>query len=156
MKMKIQIFAIAIATLMVGIFFTSCESAAQREEAAEAQLQEAQEELKESKQEAIFAAQKAASAEEWRTFKAEIETEITKNENRIAELKLQLKKSGKTLDEAYVRRIDALEQQNKDLRTRMVTYERNQSDWESFKREFNHDMDKLGKALNALTVDNKN
>lgn len=156
MKMKTQIFSIAIATLMVGIFFTSCETEAQREEAAEEKVQEAQEELDEATQEAKFAAQKTASAEEWRAFKADIEEEITKNENRIAELKTQLKKSGKTFDKAYSNRIDTLEQKNKDLRARLVTYESNQSDWESFKREFNHDMDELGKALNDLTVNNKN
>lgn len=153
--MKTQIFTIAIATLMVGILFTSCETAEQREEAAEAQVQEAQEELNEAKQDVKFAAQKTANAEEWRVFKADIDEKITKNENRIAELKVQLKKPGRTL-EGDLKRIETLEQQNKDLRTRMVTYERNQSDWESFKREFNHDMDELGKALNDLTVDNKN
>ena len=30
-----------------------------------------------------------------------------------------------------------------------------QSNWESFKREFNHDMDEIGQALKDLTVDNK-
>jgi hypothetical protein len=29
------------------------------------------------------------------------------------------------------------------------------SDWQSFKREFNHDMDELGNAFNNLTVNNK-
>lgn len=28
-------------------------------------------------------------------------------------------------------------------------------DWESFKREFNHDVDELGQALKDLTVDNE-
>jgi DNA-directed RNA polymerase subunit N (RpoN/RPB10) len=37
-----------------------------------------------------------------------------------------------------------------------VAYEKSQSDWEAFKREFNHDMEELGKALKDLTVDNKN
>jgi len=31
----------------------------------------------------------------------------------------------------------------------------NAEEWETFKREFNHDMDELGKALKDLTVDNK-
>jgi len=29
------------------------------------------------------------------------------------------------------------------------------SDWQSFKREFNHDMDELGHSLKDFTVDNK-
>jgi hypothetical protein len=32
---------------------------------------------------------------------------------------------------------------------------KNQSDWVSFKREFNHDMDEIGKAFEDLTIDNK-
>jgi hypothetical protein len=36
-----------------------------------------------------------------------------------------------------------------------VAYDKNQTDWEKFKREFNHDMDELGKSLKDLTVNNK-
>jgi len=38
----------------------------------------------------------------------------------------------------------------------MDTYEKNQSDWETFELELNHDMDALGQALKDVTVDNKN
>ena len=100
-------------------------------------------------------AQKDVIAQEWKVFKTDTERRIDKIENRITELKVQLKTSGNTIDNAYGKSIDALEQQNKDLRARMVTYEGNQSDWESFKREFNHDMDKLAQALNDITVNNK-
>ena len=55
--------------------------------------------------------------------------------------------SGKTMSNIYENRIKALEEQNKDLKARIYTYETNQSDWETFKREFNRDMDALGKAL---------
>jgi len=41
------------------------------------------------------------------------------------------------------------------MRARLVAYEKSQSNWESFKREFNHDMDEIGQALKDLTVDNK-
>ncbi|MBK7408934.1 MAG: hypothetical protein IPJ40_13250 [Saprospirales bacterium] len=67
-----------------------------------------------------------------------------------------MKNSGTILDGLYAQRIETLEQKNRDLRTKMANYEQNQSDWESFKREFNHDMDELGQALKDFTVDNKN
>lgn len=67
-----------------------------------------------------------------------------------------MKKSGKTFDAMYEKNIMALEQKNKDLRTKISNYESNQSDWESFKREFNHDMDEQGQAIKDLTVNNKN
>lgn len=151
--MKTRMFTIAIATLMVGLFFTSCESAEQR---ANDDVREAQAELKEAKQDASFAAQKSADAEEWRVFKTDVDESIAKNKNRIAELKVQMEKPGQALDAAYAKRIEVLEEQNEDLRTRMVTYEKDQSDWESFKREFNRDLNELEKELHNFTVDNQN
>ncbi len=149
------IYAVAISMFMAGTLFTSCQSASQKEDEAQEDVQDAKEDLQEAQEEANLQAQKAANAEEWRVFKSDAEIKITKNENRVAELKVQVKKPGKTFDEVYSKRIDVLEQQNKDLKARMVTYESNQSEWESFKREFNHDMDELGNALNDLTVNNK-
>jgi hypothetical protein len=42
-----------------------------------------------------------------------------------------------------------------DLQTRMDNYEHSKTDWESFKTEFNHDMEGLGQALKDVTVNNK-
>ena len=55
----------------------------------------------------------------------------------------------------YAKNIENLEERNRDLKTRIGAYETNQSDWESFKREFNHDMNEVGQALRDLTVNNK-
>jgi hypothetical protein len=153
--MNSRIFTFAIGILMAGTLLSSCESAAQKEADANDEVRDAQEDLRDAQQEARLAAQNNATAEEWDVFKNETDLIIIKNENRVAELKVQLKKPGKDLDEVYVKRIDVLEQKNKDLKVRMNTYESNPSDWASFKREFNHDMDELGKALNAFTVDNQ-
>jgi hypothetical protein len=154
--MNTSIYAFAISILFAGTFLTSCQSAVDKADKAQIEAQEAQQALKEADEEAKLEAQKALNAEEWRVFKSDMEMQIVKNENRIAELKVQLKKPGKVLDKVYEKRIDALEQQNKDLSIRINAYEKNQSDWASFKREFNHDIDELGKALNDLTVNNKN
>ena len=108
------------------------------------------------KAEAQADAIKVANAEEWSVFKSDAEIKIKENEVRIGELKVKMKKSGKTFDAMYDKNIIALEQKNKDLRTKISNYESNQSDWEAFKREFNHDMDELGQALKDLTVNNKN
>jgi hypothetical protein len=66
-----------------------------------------------------------------------------------------IKKPGKTLDALRENKIDKLEQLNSDLKARLEAYEKNQSDWVSFKIEFNNDMDELGKDIKDLTVDNK-
>jgi hypothetical protein len=66
-----------------------------------------------------------------------------------------MNKPGEILDPLYSKRITTLEQQNKDLRVKLYAYEKSQSNWESFKREFNSDMDAIGEAFKNLTVDNK-
>jgi uncharacterized protein YeaO (DUF488 family) len=37
----------------------------------------------------------------------------------------------------------------------MDAYEKTQSDWEEFKREYNHDMEELGAALKDFRVNNR-
>lgn len=130
-------------------------SQAQKEEAARVKVENAKSDLKDARIEANTLAQKVATAEEWRIFKSESEIKIKANDVRIAELKVQLNKPGKLLDPLYVKRIETLEAQNRGMQNRIIIYEKNQSDWETFKREFNHDMDELGKALKDVFTDNK-
>lgn len=153
--MNNKFFTLALTMLIGGTIFTACQSSAQKQENADAKLQDAKEELKDVKQDANVEAQKEATAEEWTTFRNESQEKIWANEKQIAELKVKMNKPGKLLDAAYAKRIDSLEEKNKDLKRRMDAYEKSHSDWESFKREFNYDMDELGKALKDLTVDNK-
>lgn len=138
---------------MAGTIFTGCQSPSQKEEAAEAKVQDAEQHLEAAQNDAV--AQKVATAEQWKIFKSETNLKIKKNEIRIAQLKIKINKPGKILDALYEKRIDALEQKNKDLKIRMESYEKSQSDWEIFKNEFNHDMDELGQAFDDLTIGNK-
>jgi len=154
--MKNTIFTLFVATSMLaGTLFTGCQSSATKEDAANAKVDEAQQELIEAQQEADIEAQKVATADEWTEFKLESEIKISEYEIRIKAIREQMKKPGRTFDDLYKKRIEQLEQKIADLKTRMNDYEKNQSGWEVFKREFNHDMDELGIALKDLTVDNK-
>lgn len=153
--MKKSTYNLAIAMLIAGSVFTSCESQAQKDEKEKNRIETEQKELNERKTEVNAAAQKVADAEEWKQFKAASELKIKENEIRIDELKFKKSKPGKMLDELYQNRIEALVTRNKELKERIYSYEKNQSDWEVFKREFNHDMDELGKALKDFSVDNK-
>jgi chromosome segregation ATPase len=150
-----KIYSLAFATLIGGVVFISCQSTAEKTDAAEAKVQDAKDELKEARKDENVQAQKAATAEEWVTFRNESQEKIWANEKHIAELKVKMNKPGKLLDAAYAKKIDSLEEKNRDLKRRMDAYEKSQSDWETFKREYNHDMDELGNALKDLTVDNK-
>jgi len=142
--------------LALFIPMISCQSNADKLDNAQEKVAEEREELAEAKKEANEVAQQVATAEQWQEFKTETERKIKENEIRIADLREKMKKSGKTLDSVYAKNIDDLEQKNKNLRTRLDQYDTQSSDWERFKREFNHDMDELGQAIKDLTVDNKN
>lgn len=156
MKKIIQNLAIA-AALIAGTINTSCQSQAERKEAAHEKVQDEKKDLREAREKERVETEKAATAEEWKTFRAENEIKIRDLENRIDELKIKLKKPGKALDAHYEKRINELDVKVRDLRAKIDNYEKENthSNWESFKREFNHDMDEIGKALKDLTVDNE-
>ena len=152
---KTIFFLVATSVFIAGTIFTSCQSSTQKQEAAQLKVKEAREDLNSAKKEANEAVQIVATAEEWKTFKSESELKINANEIRISELKVKMNKPGEILDPLYANKIATLEQQNKDLRAKLYAYEKSQSNWESFKREFNSDMDAIGEAFKTLTVDNK-
>jgi len=154
--MKRTIYRLAVSIVVAaGLVVTSCNSPTKKAEKARENVEESQEELNEARTDAQLQQQKAATAEEWKTFKSDAEVKIKENETRIAEIKAKMMKPGQALDSMYQRRINALEEKNTKLRTKVNDYENEQSDWESFKREFNHDMDEIGKAFKDLTIDNK-
>jgi outer membrane murein-binding lipoprotein Lpp len=154
MKKTIIILSVATSVVLGGIL-TGCQSSAQKEKAAQDKVQEAKQDLNAVQDDINTEARKVATAEEWKEFKIKTEEMISNNEKSIAELKAKIKRTGKTLDAMRENKIDKLEQLNRDLKARLEAYERDQSDWQSFKDEFNRDMDELGKALKDLTVDNK-
>lgn len=134
---------------------SGCQSSAQKQEAARNNVHDAREDLNAAQKDAKEIEQKVATAEEWRTFKSESDKKIKDNEIQIAELKVRMKRPGQVFDALYEKKITGLEQQNLKMKAKLDEYEKSQSNWESFKREFNHDMDELGKALKDLVVDNK-
>ncbi len=145
----------SIALLIATTTFTSCQSNTPKTEAADQKVQDAKKELDDAKMKAD-AAQKTANDAEWTAFKADIEVKIQNNESEITALKAKMKSSKKKMDAAYVKSVDELEMKNKALKEKMNAYGNDtKADWESFKREFNHDMDELGSALKDLTVNNK-
>jgi outer membrane murein-binding lipoprotein Lpp len=153
--MKKTLFTLAITTFMAGTVLTGCQNTSKKEEAAQDNVEDARENLDDAKEE-LTEARKAATEEEWNAFKASTNATITENEMRIAEMKASMRKTGKSIDEEYAQKIDALEQKNNDIKATIKTYKNDSSsDWESFKQEYNRDMDELGEAFKNLTVDNK-
>ena len=88
--------------------------------------------------------------EDWRKerdqFRADLNRRIEKNKKDIQALK----------EYAQNESVADLEKRNERLRKKLEDYKDDSKDsWQSFKREFNHDMDELGNSINDLFKDNK-
>ena len=104
MKQSFNLLLSAVL-LVTGAFLFGCQTSTERVEAAKDNVEDAKQELQDVKKDVAEEASKVASAEEWLKFKTESDEQIRKNEVRIAELKVKMKKPGKTLDDAYAKSI---------------------------------------------------
>jgi len=153
--MKKTVFIPIVAMLSIVAILISCRPSTNEEQTAQDNVELAKEEVQEAKED-LAEAKRQANAEEWQNFKDEMNAAIEKNDAKIAELKQEIKKTGKTADAEFDKKVDALKEKNENLKLKIETYKNDvDSDWQSFKREFNHDMDELGNAFKDLTVNNK-
>jgi DNA repair ATPase RecN len=147
--------SILMLAIMAGALVTGCKTNTEKEADAVEDVKDATTDLEAVTDEISTDSIAKANDAEWQAYKTEANNTITANETRIAELKNAIKKPGKTFDAAYAKSIDALEERNTALKTKITDYENNQTDWASFKREFDSDMTELGQAFKDLTVNNK-
>lgn len=152
MTIKTNLLAITIAAISLGSFTASAqedkEAAAARKELAEAEknVKDANTGLREAK---------IDSAADYSAFKASAETKINLNKKEIATLKARKLNDTKELQKAYDAKVLALEVKNDELKARIDGSGHTETGkWSSFKREFNHDMSELGKALKDIDKDN--
>ena len=154
--MKIMIyFAVLTIPLMVGTMFTGYWLSTRKHKDAQTNMQDTRQDLNASQKDTNTIAQKAITPEEWKTFQSECELKIKANEIRITEFNVKMKKPGEIFDALYEKKIANLEQQNKEIRARIESYEKIQSNLKSFKREFNQVIDTIGESLKNLVVENK-
>lgn len=153
--MKKTCYIIAITAFIGGISLVGCKSNTQEKEDAIENVNEANQDL--DQVEADQAAEQVTKANdvEWQTYRDESNKTIMANETQIKELRKAMDKPGRTFDKSYAKSIDALEEKNTALRNRITDYENNQTDWESFKREFSSDAEGVANAFRDLTLNNK-
>lgn len=155
--MKRSLLFLAIIALVAGSITTTLGQTPDRKSVkARENLQEAKKDVAKAKKE--IAQAKKDSIAEYQSFKKRAEIKIQENEKRIAALK---GKKMSTLNEkekiAYRGKINELEMKNMTLRKRLADYRADErhAKWASFKSEFNHDIDELGKAIKDFTIKNK-
>lgn len=150
--MKNSIFMLA---LIAGTLFTGCKNNEEKKEDAVEDVIEASDDLNKVNNDINKDAMTKANDAEWQTYKMAANKTIMENETRIAELQTAMKKPGKNFDDSYKSSIEDLEEKNTSLKNRINDYENNQTDWDTFKREFDSDMEGLGKAFKNISVNNK-
>ncbi|WP_158841021.1 hypothetical protein [Polaribacter sp. L3A8] len=145
--MKISILYIMSIFLLSGTLLSGCQSKAKKVDKAKENVQEAKVDLYEIRLDTIS---------NYEQFKIEAEKLITTQEKNIVEFKNILVSEKKEVNAEYHKKLDALEVKNKELKKNLVDYKDDGEDkWNGFKKEFNHDMNKLGKAFKDLTVENE-
>jgi len=146
--MKNTMHFFLVAALVTTGFFSSCDSKAKKVNEAIEDVQDSKEKLREAISELN---------EEYAPFKIEANRKIAANELRIEELRAVVSQPGeKLLDDLRRKRIEELKLKNDALKNKLSAYEKEHSDWEVFKREFNHDMNGILESLKDIGKDNKN
>ncbi len=144
--MKKTIIYAALAVITVGSLLYSCDSNVEKVEKAQENLLDAEQELNEAK---------LALNAEYPTFKKEAEAKIAANEKSIEELNAIIIYPGdRKLDDLRRQRIAELMQKNNKLRVKLINYENENTNWEVFKREFNHDMKGVLDAIKDFGLNN--
>lgn len=143
--MKKAIITLFTIGYIIGSIVYGCNSPAKKVEKAQEDLKEAKQELKEAKKDSIA---------DFENFKRESEEKINNNKMLIKEYKARMHTDKKALKAKDQKMIDELEQKNLELRRRIWEYKGDKGNWESFKVEFTHDLDQLGKAIKDFTVKN--
>jgi hypothetical protein len=133
--------------LMASISCAYGQTPAQNETKAEDKLDTKKSEVKQAQRELDAA---------YIPFKKDAEVQIKANDEAIKELRRNLVKPGRSAaNDDSKKKIDALEDRNVELRSRLYTYEAERSDWEAFRIKFNHDRDDLHKAVKDFGKDMK-
>lgn len=144
--MKKILYTILLAVFTGGTLFTSCNSSGEKVDAAKANIESAEIDLIKAKE---------AYYKEYNELKYESDKKIAENAERISELRKNKKKMEKDAEVEYEKTINDLERRNDVLKAKIESYKDDSKDaWESFKREFSHDMEELGQSLKDLTQNN--
>jgi hypothetical protein len=148
--MKKKILLLPAVCLSAGLSFFSCSTKQDKVENAAEDVVKAQEKLEDAK-----ANVEESNYEEWNKFKSDYEDRMAKYDREIEDHRDEIRKLN---DKRKQERLDAIEEKRRELDERMEKYENSDKDrsrWQSFKAEFNHDMNELGHSIKDLFKDNE-
>lgn len=126
----------AIVTLLSTSLFVSCQNKTEKQDEVTVETVET-----------------TPPKSDWQMFREDAEKSIANNDERIKELREKIRKSDTpNLDKLRQKRIDALQEENTNLRSKIVEYKVDEanSNWEQFKMEVKEELDKINKEFDDL------
>lgn len=149
--MKNSIIALGSSVLLTITVLSSCQSSNNKN--AQEGAQKAKSELVDSKMN--FHEIRLDTINNFEQFNIEAKKLLVAQEKNIAELKAYIAKEKTGVKQDYEKEMVALENKNKELKKNLAEYkDAGQEKWNKFKKEFNRDMNELGKAFKDITVNN--
>ncbi len=125
--MKKSILTLGMVAFLFAGSLTSCKN-------NEAKVEDAQEDVLEAKQE--VAEEQNEANQEYENYKMEINEKITKNEQKIADLKVKKITGSADAQERHNKKIAKLEARNSELKAKLDKYTTYSADtWEAFKAD---------------------
>jgi len=143
---------LAVTTVIGGLIFSGCHTQTRKIDYSIANGAESTQDLKKGMKEVSEELKNALNVQDWLIFKKVSEFKIRDNDIRIAELKVKMQRRGMKPDPIYRKKLNGLENVNLEMKKKLMVYSENQYEWNSYKNEFNHDLDQLGQTLTDLTV----
>lgn len=134
MKKAIPSLVIANA-LSIGVVLNGCDSPPKDDNDTYERMYFARQSSETLRKEYDTLVYSGISVKHWEKFRQNSEKLIQRNEYLIEELKTKIRKTGRQSDLIFERKVYILEQKNKNLRDRILSYPEVQSDWNSFKKE---------------------
>ena len=134
-----------ILLLAVMAMVTSCGTPAEKVEKAQDNVVEANKDLQEANQ---------AYLQEIEAYRVVTAKNIESNEKIIADFNLRIDKQKSAAKAEYQKRIAELEKKNSDMKMNIANYkEEGQENWNTFRTNFNRDMEELGKSIKEMSED---
>ncbi|MCX6236972.1 MAG: hypothetical protein NTY07_05325 [Bacteroidia bacterium] len=154
--MRKTMLSMAVLAFMVGTISGSFgQDLDNKSLKAKENIQEAPKNVVVAKQD-LKGVQKTDAISEFQKFRKESEIKIKSFDNRIGDLKVTFYQNKIKNKESYQDNLNILEQKNDNLNVKLTEYNvKEQNKWASFKLEFNHDLDEIGKSLKDFAINNK-
>jgi len=141
-----RIIYLSVFIIIAAVILKSCNSPEGKVKAAESKVTESLQDLNKARD---------SYDDEVKKFRKEMEQKIADNEMKIADFNFKIANEKLKDKLEYEQKTNALELRNKTMKKKLDEYKGdNIAVWESFKSEYNNDMNELQKSIKDLEIEN--